>query len=137
MPAKAKGLGRRPVLVGAVVLVTVGIVVGTIRWRLGNQRVTERGPTPDEEMWGCYGPAARSNPDLRGEIMVSFNIATSGQVEEAKIIHSTLNAPDVEMCVVAVVNRWKLANPSGAVLKGVRTSFRFPPRGSAPTRMPK
>jgi len=66
-------------------------------------------------------------------VLVTFDIEASGQVTRAKIKSSELSNPDVELCLLSVVNKWKLANPSGAVIHDAKFPFHFKP----PTRKAK
>lgn len=88
---------------------------------------TARRPTPDEQAWPCYAPELASNPQLQGDVQVGFEIAADGQVHAARVLSTTLHDVNVELCVVSLVNGWKLSNPMKAVAESKMT-FRFRPR---------
>jgi TonB family protein len=77
----------------------------------------------------CYERALRQNPGLRGRLAVQFTIGPEGSVLAATIQSSTLNRPDLEACVTAMVRGWSFPRPpdGGAVV--VTYPFTFAGRG--------
>lgn len=63
-----------------------------------------------------YDKHLKRNPNLRGKITVEFTIAANGFVSEARIIESTINHPQLEQELLALVRRLKFDPiPSGNV----------------------
>jgi TonB family protein len=83
-------------------------------------------PTPDQEVRPCYAPELAQNPGLQGDVVIIFDVAASGQINSARVASTSLRNTNVELCTIDVVNRWKITNPKGAVLKS-RVSFHFSP----------
>ncbi len=75
----------------------------------------------------CYQSQLKLNPNLRGEILLSFVILPNGRVGAVKIIKSTLNNSKVEKCIIQAIRRWrnfpKLTNSRAEVT--IRTKFIF------------
>ncbi len=74
----------------------------------------------------CYQSQLKLDPNLRGEIMLSFDILANGRVGGVKIFNSTLNNSKVEQCITRSVRRWSfpaLSGPQGIVT--IRTKFIF------------
>lgn len=63
-----------------------------------------------------YEKYLKRNPNLRGKVTIEFTIAANGFVIEARIIESTINNPDLEGELLALVRRLKFDPiPSGNV----------------------
>lgn len=63
-----------------------------------------------------YEKYLKRNPNLRGKVTIEFTIAANGFVMEARIIESTINNPDLEGELLALVRRLKFDPiPSGNV----------------------
>ncbi len=63
-----------------------------------------------------YNKYLKTNPDLRGKVLIELTIAASGDVTNAKIISSTVNNPAFEKELLAVVRRFKFKPiPEGVV----------------------
>lgn len=86
-----------------------------------------KSPTPDEEAWRCYAPELAKDPKLEGDVQVSFEVAPDGQVNSARVLTTSLQNVNVELCIVSFVNKWKLANPTGQSLRGAKYTFRLHP----------
>ncbi len=74
----------------------------------------------------CYQSQLKIDPNLRGEILLNFDILPSGKVGNVKIVRSTLKNPKVEKCIIRSVRRWifpQLKNARGMVT--IRTKFVF------------
>ncbi len=82
---------------------------------------------PDEEAWPCYAPEMQKDPALKGDVQVSFEVAPDGQVDSARVVGTSLHNVNVELCVVSLVNKWKMANPTGQRMRGAKYTFRFHP----------
>ncbi len=54
----------------------------------------------------CYQSQLKLDPNLRGEIVVRFDILPDGRVGSVKIISSTLNNSKVERCIQRSIRRW-------------------------------
>lgn len=53
-----------------------------------------------------YNRELRKNPDLEGKITIAITINPQGVVEDAKLVESTMNAPEMEQAIVARVRKW-------------------------------
>ncbi len=63
-----------------------------------------------------YEKFLKRNPNLRGKISIEFTIAANGFVTEAKVIESTMNHPQLEKELLALVKRLTFDPiPSGSV----------------------
>jgi TonB family protein len=63
-----------------------------------------------------YEKYLKTNPNLRGKITIEFTIAANGFVSEARMIESTINHPELEQELLALVRRLKFDPiPSGNV----------------------
>lgn len=75
----------------------------------------------------CYQSQLKIDPNLRGEVLLSFEISPSGRVGDVKIINSTLNNRKVEQCIIKSIRRWsnfpRLTEGRGFVT--IRTKFIF------------
>jgi hypothetical protein len=74
----------------------------------------------------CYQSQLKLNPDMRGEIMLSFDILPTGKVGGVKIQNTSLNNSKVEQCIIRSIRRWsfpQLASNQGIVT--IRTKFIF------------
>jgi len=61
-----------------------------------------------------YEKYLKRNPNLRGKITIEFTIAANGFVSEARILESTINHPELEQELLALVRRLKFDPiPSG------------------------
>jgi hypothetical protein len=74
----------------------------------------------------CYQSQLKVDPNLRGEIYLSFDILPTGKVGGVKVMNSTLNNRKVEQCITRSIRRWtfpKLTGNQGIVT--IRTKFIF------------
>lgn len=53
-----------------------------------------------------YNKELRKNPDLEGKLTVSLTIAPAGTVAEARLVESTLNAPELEKALLERIRKW-------------------------------
>ena len=74
----------------------------------------------------CYEREINAeNPKLSGQIGTSFVIGASGRVTHAGIESSSLNNPNTERCVIAVLKRIEFPIPQGGGIVEVRYPFSF------------
>ena len=85
-----------------------------------------QGVPPSQEVRPCYAPELAQNPTLQGDVAITFEIAASGQVHLARVLSTSLRNANVELCTIAMINRWKISNPNGAVLN-TKMTFHFRP----------
>ncbi len=72
----------------------------------------------------CFERALRMHPNLRGRIDVQIKIAANGDIEDLRIITSSLNNPRMEQCMIRSVRRWRFAKvEQGSVV--IRIPFVF------------
>jgi TonB family protein len=74
----------------------------------------------------CYQSQLKLDPNLRGEIMLSFDVLPTGRVGAVKILNSTLNNSKVEQCITRSIRRWSF--PALTAAQGIvtiRTKFIF------------
>ncbi len=55
----------------------------------------------------CYNRQLKVNPNLKGEVVVSFTVSADGHVKSARVISSTLNNRKVERCIINSIRRWR------------------------------
>jgi TonB family protein len=72
----------------------------------------------------CYEAEAKGNPDLRGTIIVAWQIDAKGVVTSSLVVRSTLDNPAVETCLLRVVASWAFP-PSDAPTTVAAYPFRF------------
>ncbi|MFH2010489.1 MAG: AgmX/PglI C-terminal domain-containing protein [bacterium] len=56
-----------------------------------------------------------------GWVKVSFTVALSGRVAQAKVVSTALKHPATERCLLTVVNRWRFPPPKGSMPFVTRT----------------
>lgn len=61
----------------------------------------------------CYERQLRKIPKLEGRIMLKWIIGSTGHVQTATVINTTMNNERVENCLVRRVVRWKFPQPRG------------------------
>ena len=77
----------------------------------------------------CYQQALPRRPTLEGRLVTQFTIAPTGHVLAAFVQSSTLQATEVEACVVNAVRRWEFPAPDRGGLAMVSYPFTFAPAG--------
>jgi TonB family protein len=77
----------------------------------------------------CYQQALPRRPTLEGRLVTQFTIAPTGHVLAAFVQSSTLQASEVEACVVNAVKRWEFPAPDRGGLAMVSYPFTFAPAG--------
>jgi hypothetical protein len=55
----------------------------------------------------CYQKEAKLNPNLKGEITISFSITPDGRTRSVKVVRNTLNSSEIERCIVQKVRGWR------------------------------
>jgi hypothetical protein len=70
----------------------------------------------------CYETQLQRQPNLRGQITISWTISLSGSVTGARLANSSMRNTSVEGCVVRVVGRMRFPEPDGGT---VRVSYPF------------
>jgi hypothetical protein len=74
----------------------------------------------------CYQSQLKLDPNLRGEILLNFDILPNGKVGAVKILNTTLNNSKVEQCIIKSVRRWVFtALTSGQGVVTIKTKFIF------------
>ncbi|MEM9189834.1 MAG: AgmX/PglI C-terminal domain-containing protein [Myxococcota bacterium] len=75
----------------------------------------------------CYEQALRNHPRLEGRVMVSFIIATTGQVASSTVAASTVDNPTLERCIAGRIRRWHFPEPEGGGIVVVNYPFDLSP----------
>jgi len=75
----------------------------------------------------CYERALENHDDLSGKIVIHFTIEPNGTVSLAEINSSTMDHPDTELCVAAVVKNMKFPSPANEGRVLVNYPFIFKP----------
>ena len=74
----------------------------------------------------CYQSQLKLDPNLRGEILLNFDILANGKVGAVKILNTTMNNSKVEQCIIKSVRRWMFpALTSGQGVVTIKTKFIF------------
>jgi TonB family protein len=55
----------------------------------------------------CYKRESTINPNLNGEVAVTFTISYSGRVSNLQIVESTLRNKRVENCITSRIRGWR------------------------------
>ena len=61
----------------------------------------------------CYEKALGANPELSGQLGLSWRILPDGSVAKVRVEKSTLGNKEVGNCVARVIQRWKFPKPDG------------------------
>lgn len=69
-----------------------------------------------QDITDCYEGSLETHPNLTGDIMVKFIIATDGTVSMAAIAKTNLNLPVLEACIADAVKRWQFPKPEGGIV---------------------
>ena len=77
----------------------------------------------------CYERRLAERPELEGSVSVRFEIGASGAVASALVTRSTLNEPEVELCLLKTLRSLRFKKPKfGSVI--VNYPFQFTPSGA-------
>lgn len=71
----------------------------------------------------CYEQGLQNRADLRGRVSISFVIGPNGRVSVANVAQTSLNAAQVENCMVARLKSWPFPRPVGNVSVDVLYPF--------------
>ncbi len=63
----------------------------------------------------CYEKMLRANADLKGRLVVRFEIPPSGRPRKIRVVSSTLDEPEVGKCVVKRIAKLHFQPPEGGV----------------------
>lgn len=74
---------------------------------------------------GCYESELKANPDLKGKVVVDFDIGLEGQVVRALIARSALHNPAAESCITEAIKTWQFPKPAGVKIVNVHYPFVF------------
>lgn len=87
------------------------------------QRVIKRHQT---QVKYCYERALAKDPDLGGRVKANFTVEANGTVSKVAL-ESTLNAPEVEGCLVGQIQRWRFPEPEGGRVTTIGYPWIFKP----------
>ncbi|HEX9640917.1 MAG TPA: AgmX/PglI C-terminal domain-containing protein, partial [Candidatus Krumholzibacteria bacterium] len=74
----------------------------------------------------CYEDKLKTQPDLRGKIVLSITVNAAGSVSDVHIVQNTLGASSVGDCVLSQVEAWRFPSiDAGSVT--FRSPFVFTP----------
>lgn len=71
------------------------------------------------EIRACYDAALQRNPNIRGKVVVAFNIQPNGIVSYAGTKESTVGDGGLENCIVSRVKTWVFPKPEAPVVTEV------------------
>lgn len=75
-----------------------------------------------------YSAALRKNPSLRGKLVLDLSIEASGKVSRCEIVSSTLDEPELEGAVVAIVQQVDFGAKDHVRTTSIRWPFEFLPQ---------
>jgi TonB family protein len=78
----------------------------------------------DQIRW-CYQQEVQKNPDLAGQIVLSWVIAPTGKVIGVKISSSSMGNASVESCIASRISTWQFPSPRGGGTVRVNYPFIF------------
>lgn len=55
----------------------------------------------------CYENMLKSHASLSGRVVIAWRVNARGRVEDARVVESTLGAPEMEACLVRTIQRWR------------------------------
>ncbi|MEL6177727.1 MAG: AgmX/PglI C-terminal domain-containing protein [Myxococcota bacterium] len=73
----------------------------------------------------CYENSLKSRPDLSGRLVLTWEIDARGRVVDARILSSTLDAPDLEQCILRTIQTFRFHADTPQT--SVEQSFVFAP----------
>jgi hypothetical protein len=73
----------------------------------------------------CYEQGLKDTPGIRGRIAIAFVISGTGSVKSANVDSTSLNAKQVEDCIVMRLKTWKFPVPEGGVDVQVKYPFKL------------
>jgi TonB family protein len=78
-----------------------------------------------------YEQQLKSNPGLKGGLVVRFTIGSNGTVTDARVQSSTLNNPQVTQGITRLMRRWRFPRPKGGGVIHVAYPFHFRSSGDS------
>lgn len=88
---------------------------------LSNEYIDETMASRQAQFQKCWLSRLKDKPDLKGQIVVQFEISRRGKVKELKVADSTLNDETLQKCVMTVVERIEFRG-----FKGPEISLSYP-----------
>lgn len=82
-----------------------GLAFGTDPETLSNEYIDETIATRQSQFQKCWLPRLKDNPNLRGKVILQFEITRRGKVRDLRITDSSLNDETLQKCVMQVVER--------------------------------
>lgn len=77
------------------------------------------------QMTYCYEQGLKDSPGIKGRVSIAFVIGGTGSVKSANIDSTSLNAKQVEDCLLMRLKTFKFPVPEGGVDVQVKYPFRF------------
>jgi outer membrane biosynthesis protein TonB len=71
----------------------------------------------------CYESRLVHRPEIRGKVLVKFQIIASGSVIKPSVMETTLNDSVVESCIKEKIKNWKFPKPRGGGVVDVKYPF--------------
>ncbi len=71
----------------------------------------------------CYETQLVRTPDLKGKVLVGFQIIADGSVKNPLVLESSLKNKPVEKCILSKVKKWTFPKPKGGGVVGVKYPF--------------
>lgn len=72
---------------------------------LANEYIDEMISSRQSQLQKCWLSRLKEKPDLKGQIIVQFEISRRGKVRELKIADTTMNDDQLQKCVMTVIER--------------------------------
>jgi hypothetical protein len=72
---------------------------------LSNEYIDEMMTSRQSQLQKCWLSRLKEKPDLKGQIVLQFEITRHGKVKDAKVADTTLNDDSLQKCVISVVER--------------------------------
>lgn len=73
----------------------------------------------------CYESELIQNPELAGYILTQWTISASGIVVSARAIETTLDSPEVELCIAEEIKTWTFPEIESGGIVRVNYPFHF------------
>jgi TonB family protein len=73
----------------------------------------------------CYEQGLKDTPGIAGRVAIAFVIGGNGSVKSAQVDSTSLNAKQVEDCMVMRLKTWKFPVPEGGVDVQVKYPFKL------------
>jgi Vault protein inter-alpha-trypsin domain len=114
----------------------VALGQATVRGALGREIIRRIIRRHINEVRYCYQRELQVVPQLRGQVVVDFTIAATGQVVQSRVGSTTLGNRPVEQCIARAVRRWRFPRPATRGIVVVRYPFTLEPdQGQARVRL--